>query len=213
MTNPWLSIPLADYEGHMGSDDIRQLAALADLFGEALEIRRPESVAVLGIAGGNGLDRIDTAVTHRVLGIDCNSSYLEAVRQRYAAIPGLELHCLDLAEQPLQLQRVELVHAALVFEHAGLGRCLDNALALIAPGGALSVVLQLPSETEAGVTPSRFVSIQNLKSHFSLIDEPSFRAGMEKRSYTLRYETRCSLPGGKSFWMGIFQPPEALNTE
>ena len=207
MANPWLSVPLSDYEGHMGSDDVRQLAALEDLFGEALSHCRPKSVAVLGIAGGNGLDRVDPAVTHRVVGIDCNLSYLDAVRQRYAAIPGLELHCLDLAERTVELPPVELVHAALVFEHAGLHRCLDNALAWIAPRGALSAVLQLASETESNVTPSRFESMQNLKSHFSLIDPAAFRATLEKRSYALKYETRRSLPGGKAFWMGIFQSP------
>ena len=35
----------------------------------------------------------------------------------------------------------------LIFEHAGLDQCLENAIALVAPGGTLSVVLQLPSTT------------------------------------------------------------------
>jgi len=37
---------------------------------------------------------------------------------------------------------VELVHAALIFEHAGTGRCLENAISLVSPGGHLSVVTQ-----------------------------------------------------------------------
>ena len=53
MANPWLSIPLADYEGHMNAPQVHQLEALSDLFAEALTQRRPESVALLGIAGGN----------------------------------------------------------------------------------------------------------------------------------------------------------------
>jgi hypothetical protein len=44
------------------------------------------------------------------------------------------------------LEPVQLVHAALVFEHAGVDDCLDNALSMIAPGGNLSVVLQMPAE-------------------------------------------------------------------
>ena len=52
MSNPWLSIPLEDYEGHMGPEGVRQLAALAELFKCALDRCRPESVAVLGVAGG-----------------------------------------------------------------------------------------------------------------------------------------------------------------
>jgi hypothetical protein len=38
MSNPWLAIALEDYEGHMGSDNVRQLAALSDLFKCALEL-------------------------------------------------------------------------------------------------------------------------------------------------------------------------------
>ena len=58
--NPWLTLPLDDYEGHMGSADVNQLAPLADLFGEALAHLRPRSVAVLGVAGGNGLEHDGT---------------------------------------------------------------------------------------------------------------------------------------------------------
>ncbi|HEY3739808.1 MAG TPA: hypothetical protein VGL53_08185, partial [Bryobacteraceae bacterium] len=116
--NPWLHIPLADYEGHMASPDVAQLDALADLFAEALAIRRPDSVAVLGVAGGNGLDRIDWDVTRRVLGFDINPSYLEAVRLRFG--DAVELHCVDLATGPVAgIDPVKLVHAALVFEPAG----------------------------------------------------------------------------------------------
>jgi hypothetical protein len=52
MSNPWLAIALEDYEGHMGSDNVRQLAALSDLFKRALDLCTPESVAVVGVAGG-----------------------------------------------------------------------------------------------------------------------------------------------------------------
>jgi len=48
MANPWLAIPLDDYEGHMRSATVQQLDALAELFGLALRECRPESVAVLG---------------------------------------------------------------------------------------------------------------------------------------------------------------------
>jgi hypothetical protein len=50
MSNPWLSIPLEDYEGHMGSAGVQQLRILAELFKRALDRCLPESVAVLGIA-------------------------------------------------------------------------------------------------------------------------------------------------------------------
>src|SRR5437667_3575240 len=133
MSNPWLCIPLSEYEGHMSSAAVQQFIALSDLFAEALGLCRPGSIAVLGIAGGNGLDRIDASVTKRVVGLDINQSYLDAVRVRSSALGGLELHCVDLATESVALEPLDLVHAAMVFEHAGVGRCLENALALVAP--------------------------------------------------------------------------------
>src|SRR5512140_3078201 len=123
MPSPWLNIPLDDYEAHMRSAGVQQLDALSDLFADALTWCRPESVAILGIAGGNGLERIDAEITRRIVGLDVNPTYLEAVCRRFPAARGLELHCVDLAEETPGQQPVQLVHAALVFEHAGVGRC------------------------------------------------------------------------------------------
>jgi len=204
MSNPWLAIPLADYEGHMTSAEVMQLEALASLFAEALAVRRPASLAILGLAGGNGLERIDPALTRRIVGLDINPAYLNAVRQRFPVLPGLELHAVDLAQDLLQFPPVDLVHAALVFEHAGTGRCLDNALALLAEGGAFSVVLQLPGASELTVGSSGIASIRSLQAHFSLIDPRAFRAELEKRSLEPVYEAQRAVPGGKALWMGIF---------
>jgi hypothetical protein len=204
MSNPWLSVPLSDYEGHMSSADVQQLTALSDLFNQALMLRCPASVAILGVAGGNGLDHIDPTCTKRILGIDFNPSYLETTRARYAALPGLQLHCLDLSTGVVTLAPVDLVHAALVFEHAGVEQCLENAVTLVAAKGALSVVLQLPSTSEAGVSPTPFPSMQTLKSHFTLIDPAWFRKTMESRGFRLTHEFRRTLPAGKSFWLALF---------
>ena len=68
-------------------------------------------------------------------------------------------------------------NAALIFEHAGVDRRLENALSMVAPGGALSVILQIPSETEHGVSSGRFPSIQNL----ALTSHSSTQDGSKKR--------------------------------
>jgi hypothetical protein len=204
MANPWLKVTLEDYEGHMNSAEVQQLGVLSELFAEVLALRRPSSVAVLGIAGGNGLEHIDSNLTKRVVGLDVNPLYLEIVSRRYPFVSALELACVDLAEEVVRSKPVALVHAALVFEHAGVGRCLDNAVSLVAPEGALSVVLQLPSEIEQGVSRTPFYSIQNLKSDFRFVDPAKLRETLEQRGFRLMRETRRSLPAGKSFWMGIF---------
>jgi SAM-dependent methyltransferase len=203
MPNPWLGVPLTEYEAHMAAAEVQQLRPLAELFAEALAVCRPASVAVLGVAGGNGLERIDGRITSRVVGVDINPSYLDEARRRHADVRGLELHCVDLAEARVEMEPVELVHAALVFEHAGAGPCLANALALVAPGGSLSVVLQLPGEGDA--VNSRFAAVQGLAAHFALIEPAWLRAEVEQQGFRLAYESRRALPAGKAFWMGIFR--------
>jgi len=199
--NPWHSIPLSDYEGHMSAPGVEQLAALSFLFSRALKRVRPTSVAVLGIAGGNGLEHIEASVS-RVVGIDIRAEYLDAVRRRFPALP-LELYCLDLAADTVTAAPVELVHAALIFEHAGLGRALENALSLVAPGGSISVVLQLPSSA-ATVTPTPFASMQSLRDHVSVIAFDGLRELLESKDFDPLVEEAMALPGGKSFWLGIF---------
>jgi hypothetical protein len=207
MDNPWLAIPLDDYEGHMGSAAVQQSHTLAELFACSLRHTRPESVAVLGVAGGNGLDRISPDVTKRVCGLDINPHYLEAVRRRYGNLPGLELHCADLANQAVQLAPVRLVHAALIFEHAGLEGCLRNALSMVAEGGSLSVVLQLPSPQSPDVSASPYASMQTLSGDFHLIDPAQLRGTLSGNGFRQVWETRYPLAGGKAFWMGIFERP------
>jgi len=150
---------------------------------------------VLGIAGGNGLDHVDPNITKRVVGLDGNPLYLDEVRRRYAGKYILGLYRVDLAAEPVDMEPLQLVHAALVFEHAGTDLC---------PGGSLSTVLQLPSDFEQGVTASQFPSMQRLKDHFSLIDPTWFREPLAQRGLRLIHEARRSLVSGKGLWMGVF---------
>ena len=206
MPNPWRSVPLDDYERHMRSAHVRQLSALSDLFAYALDVCTPESVAILGVAGGNGLERINRDRTRRVLGIDINSTYIETTQQRFADMPGLYLHCLDLAAGINGLDSVQMVHAALIFEHAGLGTCLENAVKLVAPGGSLSVVLQLPSRlSQDPISSESPQSIQGLGPHFHLIEPAHLQEALLKDKFHMMQEEQCALPSGKAFWMGIFK--------
>jgi hypothetical protein len=89
VSNAWLSIPLEDYEGHMGSAGVRQLSVLSELFKRALDRCLPQSVAVLGVAGGNGLEQINCAATKRIVGVDINQRYLDKVQRRFGTLAGL----------------------------------------------------------------------------------------------------------------------------
>ena len=203
--NPWLAVPLDDYEGHMGSRAVNQLAPLADLFGDTLARLRPRSLAVLGVAGGNGLEHVDGSITSRVVGIDVNPAYLEAIRRRFPDLRGLELVCADLEHETLDVEPVALVHAALVFEHAGLGRCLESAVSLVTPGGHLSVVLQLPADGREPVTPSEFASMSALADRFALVDPHRLRHLLAQQDLRLTQQSRLKLASGKAFWSGYFE--------
>src|SRR5437016_14496355 len=109
MSNLWLAVPLSEYEPHMGSVEVQQLGVLSDLFAEAIGCCHPFSIAVLGIAGGNGLDHIDGSITARVVGLDLNPLYLDAVRQRYSSLSCLELHCGVLSDPRVDLELGRLV--------------------------------------------------------------------------------------------------------
>jgi hypothetical protein len=209
MRNPWLDIPLQDYEGHMNSANVAQLAAIADLFEEALKFCRPESVAILGIAGGNGLDRIDLRATRRIVGIDIHAAYLDTTRTRYPQLP-LTLHCFDLEQRAIDEEAVALVHAAMIFEHAGTDQCLRNAAALVASGGHLAVVLQLPSATQSDVSPTPFKSMLSLADQFHLIDQTQLQQELESLNFVLQHQTRRDLPAGKAFWLGIYAKQEKI---
>jgi hypothetical protein len=189
----------------MNSAAVAQLAPLADLLAEALAASHPESVAILGVAGGNGLERIDSSITRRIDAIDINPEYLAAVQQRHATLPGLELHCLDLAEEQAAMPPSDMVHAALIFEHAGLDRCLHNAIHLVAPGGILSVVLQLPSETAPAVGNSQVASVQAHRNHFQFVDPETFTSQLESRGFHRDRTTTVPLPSGKAFWQAFFK--------
>jgi hypothetical protein len=205
MPCPWLNIPLEDYESHMDARHVAQLGALADLFEETLRRCEPTSVAILGIAGGNGLSRIDPNVTTRIVGVDINPAYLEAVRARFQAQLPLTLHCLDLAADMVPEGPVELVHAALIFEHAGVERCLETAVSLVAPSGYLSTVLQLPSgNAEPDVAPSVYPTMQTLSSDFHLVEPHNLCQRLKLHRFELQHKTQRVLPGGKAFWLGIF---------
>jgi hypothetical protein len=67
----------------------------------------------------------------RVVGFDINATYLDEARRRFGARLNLELHCVDLSQDELNVAPVALVHSALFFEHAGLDRAFENALSLV----------------------------------------------------------------------------------
>jgi SAM-dependent methyltransferase len=207
MDNPWLHIPLADYEAHMASAAVGQAALLADLFAAALARHQPPSVALLGCAGGNGLDRVDPAVTPRTVGIDLNPDYIAQARARFAArLPGLELYAGNVQTDTFRCDPVDLVFAGLVLEFVDLGPALTRIRALLRPGGVLVTVVQLPCATLPEVTPSPYTSLARLAPVMHLVPPADLTRAAAACGYRELHSHSATTPAGKSFQIQEFRP-------
>ena len=194
--NPWLDIPLADYEAHMALPEVGQAALLADALAAAVEQHAPRSVAVLGCAGGNGFERVPRGT--RLVGVDLNAAYLDVARSRFGDRHGLELYCADVVEDALPFAPVDLAFAGLLFEYTRPGAVLDRLAAKLEPRGVLIAVLQLPS-TAAPVTPSPYASLSRLAASMRLVSPDALALSAAAHDYShLRTET-VTASGGKQF--------------
>lgn len=170
MKSPWLDIPLADYEGHMALPYVGQAQLLSDVFAGALRIFSPQSVAVLGCAGGNGFDRISSQITKRVVGIDLNPEYIHDTQKRFNdRIPALELFVGDIQTDVFDFSPVDLVFASLLFEYVDVDVVLVNIRSMLTASGKMVTVVQLPNTGIPEVTPSPFASIRILSSAMCLV--------------------------------------------
>lgn len=204
MTNPWLSIPLSDYEAHMTLPEVAQARLLADIFATILETHRPASVAVIGCAGGNGFDRIDTAITQRVVGVDINPGYIDAARQRYAGrIANLQLITGDIQDGTVRFAPVDLIYAALVFEYVDGKRTLECLRTLLAPDGILAAVVQVAGGKM--VTPTPYGTLEALGPVMRVVDADDLAASARDAGLRELHRRRMRSPGGKDFDVQVFQ--------
>jgi hypothetical protein len=206
MPNPWLEIPLGEYEAHMAHPAIDQARLLAEELRGILRTYRPHSVAIVGAAGGNGLDQIDASVTTRTVAVDINPAYAAELERRYAyRLPGLEVHVADVEYSKLHVPPVEFVYAALLLEYVDLHRGLAGLRALCAPLGLLAIVTQLPSRFVAPVTPSPYSSLQRLVPSMQLVSSESLEAAARRLGFSLQASHQVSSAAGKSFVVHVFQ--------
>lgn len=206
MKNPWLDIPLADYEGHMALPNVGQAQLLSDVFASALSKYKPRSVAVLGCAGGNGLERVSSEVTERVVGVDLNPDYVLHARTRFAhRIPLLELLVGDVQKDEFAFAPVELVFAGLLFEYVDAEAVLAKIQAMLCPGGMLLTVVQLPSAMISEISPSQFASLGPLSSVMRLVPPKLLRQLAAAHGYHETEAQTLKAAGGKEFQVQAFR--------
>ncbi len=206
MGNPWLDIPLDDYEGHMSLPEVGQAQMISDQFDRAIKRWSPASIAVIGCAGGNGLERIAVGTLERIIAVDVNPGYLEQTRVRHAQrLPELELICADIQSASGRYEPVDLTYAALLFEYVDVRSTLKTLKINSRPSAVLTTVLQLPHGTLSTISQSPYPSLGTLATAITLVSpEVLCRAAVEV-GFAIADSATIELSSGKKFRVQNFK--------
>jgi 2-polyprenyl-3-methyl-5-hydroxy-6-metoxy-1,4-benzoquinol methylase len=197
-TNPWLNIPLEDYERHMSHHLVGQSALLNSLTKKYLDETNPETVIFLGIAGGNGLEHIDNNFTKSVYGIDINPDYLDTAFIRYnQAIASLQLVNLDIVQNSGTICKADFIWAALVLEYTGIDKALEFCTNNIRKNGHLVVSIQ-SNNNKQSISPTGIESVKKAGEIFSIVSPEMLLSKASEAGYRLIGKEENVLPNEKS---------------
>ena len=198
-SNPWLAIPLDDYEGHMTLPTVRQANLLSNTLHDALNQYQSKSVCVLGCSGGNGFDRIPRDC--RVCGIDVNPAYVASAESRFGNSFSdiLFLTCDIETGIPSYVGQFDMVYAALLFEYLDARRALSNVLPLAIDCGVIVVVAQLPTKEMDEITPTPFTSLYALDGFMRLIDVDELASLFAIHGFLETFRSEVASEPGKRF--------------
>jgi hypothetical protein len=204
--NLWLTIPLDEYEAHMALPDVDQAVLMADILASVCEAYRPPSLALLGCAGGLGLDRVDPAIVSRIVAIDINGAYAERARERYARrFHAFSAFVADIERDPLPIVPVRLAMGTLVFEYVDPGAAMRNVKALIERDGMLVTVIQLAAANASAVTASSCPGIQRLAEVMHLRSVDEMRCAAATNGFTEAALNYHQSSAGKRFAVQVFR--------
>lgn len=198
MSNPWEKINLSDYENHMSLDTVYQLQALSEMMHEQFYTYDVNSIMILGIAGGNGLEHIDRTRINKVYGVDVNKDFLKECEMRYSELQGVfePIHA-DLLSEELQLPTSQLLIANLLVEYIGY-ECFQKVVKMVSPK-YISCIIQIN-------TGDSFVSDSPYLHAFDCLDEVHHQMeedelilSMEDIEYKTERISEKELPNGKKF--------------
>jgi len=196
--NPWLEIPLEDYERHMSHHLVGQSILLNSLTKKYLDEIKPETALFLGIAGGNGLEHIDTNRTRYVYGIDINQDYLDTAFKRYNhRIASLQLLNLDITKNPKTICRADFIWAALVLEYTGIDEAFAFCANNIRREGHLIISIQ-SNNNKPSVSSTGIESVKRAGEIFSIVDPEDLLRKADEGGYKFIGSEENTLPNGKS---------------
>ena len=181
----------------MAFPSVGQAAMLAAELGRAIAEQKPRSVALLGCAGGNGLDQLKSPELSRVVCLDINADYVRQLKTRYTeSIPSLECHVGEV-----ESFRPDFC-VDLIFEYTRLEEAIGSIAHLLREGGDVVAVLQLPAQTHATITPSPYAeALSAISGFFQYIDPRELTDLAAQGGLTLQEERTLTLDSGKSFML------------
>ena len=198
MNNPWKDISLSNYERHMALDSVQQLQAMNQMMKGQLNQYYIQSAMILGVAGGNGLEHVDTEKLNKVYGVDINTEYLVATKERYKNLSNvLECLCVDLNHEAEKLPQVDLLIANLLVEYIGY-ECFQQAVK-VTEAEYVSCIIQINTD-DGFVSDSPYLhAFDDLKRVHHQMDEQNLQDSMEAIGYGLVQTIEYLLPNGKKF--------------
>lgn len=202
--NPWKSIKLSDYENHMKLDTVMQLQTLNSIMKEQLNKYSVDNVMILGVAGGNGLEHIETEKYNTVYGIDVNSEYLKEVENRYRNLNGvINCLCIDLLSETDKLPLCDFIIANLLIEYIGY-ECFQTVVKQVKPK-YISCCIQININDEFVSNSPYIHSFDELNSIHHQIETEKLIQTMYETGYKFASIKEYLLPNGKKLIQADFE--------
>jgi nicotinamidase-related amidase len=196
--NPWEEISLETYEKHMSLDSVKQLQLMNRIMKSQFEDYPVDTVMILGIAGGNGLEHIDIKKYKKVYGVDINELYLQETQKRYSNLADI-LQCLhlDIVCETEKLPQSQLLVANLLIEYIGYDAFV-RAVNIINPE-YISCVIQINTDEEMWVSDSPYIhAFDGLDEIHHQMESDVLNEKMNSIGFKLILQDMTELPNSKA---------------
>ena len=196
--NPWEEISLETYEKHMSLDSVKQLQLMNQIMKSQFEDYPVDTVMILGIAGGNGLEHIDIKKYKNVYGVDINELYLQETQKRYSNLADI-LQCLhlDIVCETEKLPQSQLLVANLLIEYIGYDAFV-RAVNIINPE-YISCVIQINTDEEMWVSDSPYIhAFDGLDEIHHQMESDVLNEKMNSIGFKLILQDMTELPNSKA---------------
>lgn len=196
--NPWEEISLETYEKHMSLDSVKQLQLMNRIMKSQFEDYPVDTVMILGIAGGNGLEHIDIKKYKKVYGVDINELYLQETQKRYSNLADI-LQCLhlDIVCETEKLPQSQLLVANLLIEYIGYDAFV-RAVNIINPE-YISCVIQINTDEEMWVSDSPYIhAFDGMDEIHHQMESDVLNEKMNSIGFKLILQDMTELPNSKA---------------